>query len=1181
MTIYIGLNVSKGLADIENPVQALRNLGLERADFALISGLTQAGTDVNITDFHSSANLTVDQEKELYALQRSGDTTFAILSTFEDIRVPMNFNLNIDGSRLVGGSISFKYIDFASTETVNGATVWKSKGADISTSRISSWSPIGPAGNEDSHIMYGGRVEVIGDHLVFESLETTTPPVKKKFRAEVSTHVLKLKTTNSTGVVSYRNLIAMKGIPLTFRCNFLEASLTSNIIAGGRTDSNGSVIPMTWQITNKEPEIGTDTRLSWNTGDGTDENPGSLGLGTYASPGVYSFTGTTSKERIVEFFYDPAYIESLGLPYTGLTEWTNVTLPSIKKINLEGNDINLMPEFRDDADLDLTGVDGGAGLAPALIDINMTGNNLTAVKTKLLLRGRSSEFLGLTEAAGNLFTDAEDDAWATNAATANAQLNRLPLTIENIVANGCFQDSTTIDLTNHKALKKFTMVADYQADLARRQPRQAFSPRVHNPEVTSGPKELDHVSLAGSNMNIFIHWKNDPVDVSFFNNLYGGASAAYGTQAYVKVQYRNKEPSPHTRGDSVSGFTDGEVIIFEKANQVSATAYYSQLKTTGGALKYFDALNSDGAYSFTKCDINGNILYDDTASIVDYNIHEQQYSGLDRGVINGINTRLVDIRFNNLLSNSTYRFYDSNNPTESSADMAIGRFRSNSLQYFYSEQSPHDVVDMSGKTSLLTYQHRRGVCDARYTEAERTVDGKLDGCTNLRYLNMYHQRRIAGNLKTNGALQNKSKLWWVDFRWGWGATGSYRDDMLTGSDNVIYMLTAGSAWGAYTNDFFATQNEDSLHRGKVFANQTRLRYIYAYYHTYSSARFDNPTNSDYDLDLSSSNQFYGMYMPRNNIRGPVPNLSNISTLRWADLREQRAQQTIRHIQGEVKYTVKQIYPANNIHRSSATQWAQIGWTGGGTPPVGSVFTATFIDPKVTTLDSTKQYQIRSLGTMPQGMSGWQAIGAGANAYVGQVFTPNGSNPSGLSGQTGKSVVMPWTLDKVESFGFEGQVPVLNNPYLHWIRLNGNTLSGQFPTFDCPRLHTLWLNNNKFSGNIPDFRSCPRVSVVRLQRNEIESYVPGSLATNYSLRKLNLDNNKLKASMATDFIADLYDNYINSPRPGVSISCIGQSPTSGSGFSESAVNNDGTEGDLSSANKLRFLRQNGWSISLDV
>ncbi len=1179
MTIYIGLNVSKGLADIQDPVVALRNMGLDRDDFALVSGLTQAGTDVNITDFHSSANLTVDQEKELYALKRSGDTTFGILSTFEDIRVPMNFNMSIDGSRLVGGSISFKYLDFSQTETVNSATVWKVKGADISTSRISSWSPIGPAGNEDSHIMYGGRVEVIGDHLVFEGLETTTPPIRKRFRAEVSTHALKIKTTNSTGVVSYRNLIAMKGIPLVFKCNFLEATFSSNIISGGRQDSSGSTIPMTWQITNKEPEIGTDTRLSWNTGDGTEEYPGSLGLGTYATPGAYKFTGTTSKQRIVEFFYDPAYIESLGLPYSGLTEWTNVTLPNIKKINLEGNDINLMPEFRSDADLDLVGVDGGAGLAPNLVEIVMTGNNLT--NSKLLLRGRSSEFLGLTEAAGNLFTDAEDDAWSTNAATANAQLNRLPLTIENIFVNGCFQDDTTINLSDHKSLKKLIMVADYQADLSRRQPRQALSPIVHNPEVTSGAKELSSVANGVSSMNLFLHWKYDRVAMAFYNGLYGGANAPNGTQAYVKVQYRNKLSSPYTRGTISSGFTDGEVIIFEKSSTTSANAVFSQMKTTGGALKYADAANAVGAYSFTKCDSSGNIVYDDSSSIEDYNIHEQLYSGLDRGVINGIRTRSVDVRFNSLLTNSMYRAFDPNNTAESSADAAIGRFRSNNLQYFYSESNQHDVVDMSGKTSLLTYWHRRGVCDSRFSEAERTIDGKLDGCTNLRYLNMYHQRRTAGDLKTNGALQNKSKLWWVDFRWGWGATGAYRDDLLTGSDNVMYMLTAGSAWGAYTNDFFATQNSDSLHRGKVFANQTRLRYIYAYYHSKSSARFDNPDNSDYSLDLSSSNQLYGMYMPRNNIRGAVPNLSSITTLRWTDLREQRAQQTIRHIQADVKYTVKQIYGSNNVHRASAAQWAQIGWNGGGTPSVGSVFTANFIDPTATTLDSGKQYQIRHLGTMPQGSSGWQAIGAGSSAYVGQVFTSNGANPSGLSGLTGKSQVMPWTLDKVESFGLEGQVPTLTNPYLYWLRLNNNTLTGQFPTFDCPRLHTLWLNANKFSGNIPDFSSCPRMRIVRLQRNELEGYIPGSLSTNYSLNKLNLDNNKLRAGIATDFIADLYDNYINKPRGGVSISAIGQSPTSGSGFSESAVNNDGTEGDLSSANKLAFLRQNGWTVTLDT
>jgi len=1160
MAIYIGLNVSKGMVDVNDPVKALQNLGLSRDDFALISGLSQAGTDVGITDFHNTANLSSDQKVTLFSLSSAADTTFSILQNFEDIRSPLSTNLFMDNSRLAGGSISFKYLDFASTEVVNGSTVWKIKNADISTSRISSWSPIGPVGNEDSHIMFGGQVEVIGDHVVFEDLHTTTPPIKKKFRSEVSTHVLRLKTTNSSGTVTYRNMIAMKGIPLTFKANFQDVNLSANISGGGRVDSNGSVIPMTWQITNKNPEIGTSVRLSWNTGDGTIENPGSLGLGSYASPASYQFTGTQNKERVVEFFYDPAYIQSLSLNYAGLTQWINVTLPALHKLSIEGNDLQLLPEFRDDADLAVSGVDGGLGLAPTLREIVLTGNNLT--RATAFLRGRSSEFLGLTPAQE--YTDAQDKSWAEGAGTASAQLNRLPLTMEKIVANGCFSDSTTIDLKDYLSLTSFTMVADYQEELTRRQPRQLRSPEVYNPEVTTGLIILTDLFPNSSSTSVITH-PNTVEGQRFRDRLYDGGGT--GTQKYVKVNFRNKPSNPYTRGTSGSGLSDGEVIVFEKTATLNSTLVKN---LAGTQLKAINA-TTDGGYSFTKCDSSGNIIYDDSASIVTYNIHEQLYTGLAPGVYKGINTNYVDIRHNNLSTNSEYPYYDANNTSASTADMVIPAFRSTNLGKFYSENNNHNIIDMTNKTKLTHYNHRRSIIDNRYSTSEKSFDNKFDGCTALQYFNMYYVRRSRGDFKTNGMFRNKANLWFVDLRWGW-ARGSLRDDLFQNSPNINYFLTAGDSYGEFTNDFFATQNSDANHRGATFKDCDRLRYWYSYYHTKSSARFDNPDNSNYNLDLSASNRLYGMYLRKSNIRGTLPNLSTIPTLRWLDIRQQRFTQSLRHIQGEVTYTIKQLRTDSNNNKASTAIWNSIGLT--GSPNVGDTFVAQFVDPAVTTLQTGFRYMIRDKGTTSD--SNWGSLGAGSSPYQGQVFTATGVSSGGISG-TGAQL-MPYCLDKVESKGLEGNLPAFAIPYLHTVRANINSFSGQFPVWDCPRLKTLWMNDNKFTGNIPDFSKCRQLKIVRLQDNSITGYIPGSLRDNTALEKLNLDNNRLSSSIATDLIYDLYENYNANPRSGVVISMIGQS--GGGTLNNNSIVNDGTEGPSSSANKLASLRNNGWSITLD-
>ena len=68
MALFRGLNIAKSLIDVDDPVTALSNLGLNREDFDLIRGITEAGTDVSVTDFHAMAGLNVDQSSELSSL---------------------------------------------------------------------------------------------------------------------------------------------------------------------------------------------------------------------------------------------------------------------------------------------------------------------------------------------------------------------------------------------------------------------------------------------------------------------------------------------------------------------------------------------------------------------------------------------------------------------------------------------------------------------------------------------------------------------------------------------------------------------------------------------------------------------------------------------------------------------------------------------------------------------------------------------------------------------------------------------------------------------------------------------------------------------------------------------------------------------------------------------------------
>ena len=94
------------------------------------------------------------------------------------------------------------------------------KNADISTSRVSSWSTIGTGA--DAFISYGGEIKVVGPQLTLASLKTTVAPIGKTFRSEVPTHLVKLDVRGVS-----KSFLAMKGIPLEFTGFFRNADLQS------------------------------------------------------------------------------------------------------------------------------------------------------------------------------------------------------------------------------------------------------------------------------------------------------------------------------------------------------------------------------------------------------------------------------------------------------------------------------------------------------------------------------------------------------------------------------------------------------------------------------------------------------------------------------------------------------------------------------------------------------------------------------------------------------------------------------------------------------------------------------------------------------------------------------------------------------------------------------------------
>lgn len=126
-----------------------------------------------------------------------------------------------------------------------------------------------------------------------------------------------------------------------------------------------------------------------------------------------NFPDFRARSKRIKFYYNPARISRLVLPSMLISSWPNVVLPAISIINIANNDFKEMPNF--------------AVLAPALKTLDIFGNDLTRGETKI----------------------------------ANTQLQKLPTTIENLNINGCFSDSTPIDLSAFTKLKSLNFNSNY------------------------------------------------------------------------------------------------------------------------------------------------------------------------------------------------------------------------------------------------------------------------------------------------------------------------------------------------------------------------------------------------------------------------------------------------------------------------------------------------------------------------------------------------------------------------------------------------------------------------------------------------------------------------------------------------------------------------------------------------
>ena len=360
-TIYRGLNTGFFLNDIINDNKALTNLGLNPDDLDIINGISRGADGITSTEFRTISNITLDAQKELGSLSRSGGRIEQLLTTgnrldFTNRVFDLNMEFNADvNDQLRAGAIKYKFYDYARNSP---------RSADISTSRISSWSSIG-TGTVDANtpIVYGSDVEILGGKIKLDSLATTYAPAAKRYPAEVATDTV---TFNLDGTDT--DFYVMRDIPLVAYGTFRNASFNHKVDELPVTYNGNKQIAPVWRIENINNHNDFLHTYSGDAATGTS----SVGLEsgyTFRDPAGRTLT------RKIEFYFHPDYVKYLRLSSINMTDLPQASLSNAETLDFSFNRLETLPALY-------------GALTPNLKDLNLRVNtfgtaNAAGVNTTL------------------------------------------------------------------------------------------------------------------------------------------------------------------------------------------------------------------------------------------------------------------------------------------------------------------------------------------------------------------------------------------------------------------------------------------------------------------------------------------------------------------------------------------------------------------------------------------------------------------------------------------------------------------------------------------------------------------------------------------------------------------------------------------------------------------------------
>lgn len=840
MAIFRGLNVAKNMIDIGNPDVALSNLGLRSDNLDLIRNLNQV---ITRDELHSLSGLVDDQRALLSQLGSAAIT--AKLKTDEIKRVDTDQVYNYDiNNKLIAGTIKYNYVDFN-----DSSNNWVSKGADISTSRVSSWSPFGPEDNPDQLITYNSDVLNKGEYLALTELSLTTAPQAKRFSSEVATNKIRL-SINGEPV----EFPAMRGIPFRITVNRLQPSMTFYATTPPLTLSNGSRVPFTF------------VRESVSTG----QEVGNPTVYTTTSSGYARFypsvTDTVAEEQDIKIFYNPSNIDRIYANYHGIPDWPEVTLDNLRQLYIDGNQLEFIPNFDK--------------FAPKLETLSIKKNplyNSINHTNETNLNSDGSAFDGSIQ----------------------ANINRLPRTLKFLNIEDSLKGTLTQPLDFSHLPNLETLFLGSSSNQASRAPQLIVPSVIGN--FSSPTLRLQFNPQDSSQFN------SGTGVITIPNH-----QLVNGNQVQYDVRVADDDADADTTAGTV-GTVIGGLTAESKYEVHSVSGDTFKLKAIGGSNISYSSTGSGTFHSLVLWDPTannnaGDIYYNPNVGLVKWDIgYAEEMKFIDNSVLDSKRlTHYTPNRTTGLIGNSLYRFVDDANATtlaKSNADREFYLATDILDQYWPYYTGKINIIDFSKwedtlKTCVIYGQYP----DPTYSLAQKSITtAKLNPLNKLTRLWMAYNGNsgspVYGDVST--AWANKPELTEMYYWKNYGTTMRVSDNFFAGSPKCTQFRIAQNSSVAYSvantlnHGNFPLDHDVLGVSGAAGGDRTgqlldpvksRMSTFYLYDIRYGAAVKLNDTSYGggdlRDIGISDCNRMYYFAIISSHVFGKFPNVTGLASMRY-------------------------------------------------------------------------------------------------------------------------------------------------------------------------------------------------------------------------------------------------------------------------------------------------------------